>query len=408
MKHAIMTTLVVLTTASCVNFEQAERLLDVRVLGMRTSPAEILFSPIYLTPPAQRPPFFALPSVDVDIEYYAVDPRGGRLQTELKLCPEGQDSSCRLYDPTNDLAELPPDARAEVAAALTPQTFAGDVSFDSAPVGRALPASTTLTITPSVIDFFQPKNAQGEPVPSVFPILPRIVAAVSNDQVDANAQNADVTRERAFKRLPLVLDLTSPDLPLDFQQNLASGLGLTLCGEPLTPDTDYVEGDGSCLYGKSANENPRLNGFRFESSAVQSDLTKDMLYGADVDIALSSTAVVNAGGLLALTPMFEEGTLERYQVISFDIESSKIKLINRVEQLAIEYFVTRGTTTTTSTSLDFGQALGTIWTTPGPCDDAGDEREATCVRTGERDTLVMIVRDQRGGVTWADFTVTYR
>jgi hypothetical protein len=399
-----------LMSTSCVNFEQVERVLDVRVLGMRTEPAEVLFSPFFLTPPEQRPAFLPLPTTEVTTEFYAIDPRGGRITTTIQLCPEGvTDSTCRLYDPSDELATLPPAARDDVTAALAVRDGEATVSNDGQPVGRVLPATNTLSLTPSVIDFLQPKNAQGEPVPSVFPILPRIVVGVENNDAADAERNPDVVAERAFKRLPLVLDLTSNDLPADFRNNLASGLGLTLCNELLTPDTDYVLGDGNCLYGKVANLNPTLRGFRIESSATPDDLTKDMLYGDDVDLGLSSFATVNAGGLIALTPMFAEGALERYQVISFDIESSKIKLINRVEDMALEYFITRGSVSQASTALEFTRSLGSIWTTPGRCpDDADEGRQQRCVRAGERDTLVVIARDQRGGVTWADMTVEYR
>ena len=45
-----------------------------------------------------------LPSVAVQVEVFAFDPRGGDTRLTLQVCPEGAgDSTCRLYDPGEDI-----------------------------------------------------------------------------------------------------------------------------------------------------------------------------------------------------------------------------------------------------------------------------------------------------------------
>src|SRR4051812_10926627 len=51
----------------CTNFPREDRVEDTRVLAIKTEPAEILYSPLFLTPASQRPPGFPLPSVDVNV-----------------------------------------------------------------------------------------------------------------------------------------------------------------------------------------------------------------------------------------------------------------------------------------------------------------------------------------------------
>jgi hypothetical protein len=95
--------------------------------------------------------------------------------------------------------------------------------------------------------------------------------------------------------------------------------------------------------------------------------------------------------------MFAPGAVERYQVLSFDIEASRITILNRVEDLACNWYSTRGPTSNTLTSLQFTrERLGVLWQLP-----------ADAV-SGERDSLVLVVLDQRGGTAVAEVTVTYR
>ncbi len=392
-------------TAGCVDFDLEEQIEDTRVLAIKTEPAEILFSPLYLSPPEQRPPF-PLPTTEVDVEVFAFDPRGGRVVSSMQMCPEGAgDASCRLYDKDfdSDFARLVEPARSEVEGLLEPVVADEVIAVDATPVGRIGPSTFRYTITPGAVDFFQPKDANGQNVPSIFPITPRFAVNVEN--LTARDDGAEVFKERAFKRLPLTLDLTDPSLPQEFLGDLARGLGIALCDgplpEPIDQDGDgvddvFVEGEVDCLHPRVANVNPGFKGFRFESAAVVEEFTAGMLAG-EPDLGLGSLLRVSPGGRIAITPVWDDDVVERYQVISFDIEASRLIILNRVEDIACSWYSTRGTVSSGLTSLQFNNdRLGITWDLP------------TDVAAGDRDSLVLVVLDQRGGTAVGEITVEYR
>jgi hypothetical protein len=382
---------------ACVDFDLEERIEDTRVLAVRHEPAEIMFSPLYLLPAAQRPPF-PLPTTTVQTEVYAYDPRGGQVSLSTQLCPEGTDSSCRLYDKDADLdfVRLNEPVRSEVGALLSPRLV--ELEVDEGTAAGRIGSTFSTDISPGVIDFLQPKNDAGENVPSVFPLLPRFAIEVENKT--QRLEGAEVFRERAFKRLPLSLDLADPSLGPDFTRTLAEGLGVSLCDGPV-PGRDVVadedfEGDAACLHPRGPNVNPGLLGFRLEATDVADELTQGILEG-EPDLGLRSQLRVSPGGVVALTPVWAPGSAERYQVISFDIESSELVVVNRVEDLACTWYSTRGSLSTTLTSLQFNnERLGLVWQLPS---------DAT---SGQEDSLVLVALDQRGGTTVAELHVVYR
>lgn len=390
-----------LSGSGCVNFDLEEQYTDTRILAVKTEPAEILFSPLFLFPAEQRPPF-PLPSTDVDVEIFAFDPRGGeRLSLSTQWCPEdGGDSSCRLYDKDfdEDFARLTGSTRSEVEALLTPEQEEVAIADDVTPVGRVLPATKRYTITPGAIDFFQPKNAAGENVPSIFPLLPRVAIQLENQSQKEGG--AEVFKERAFKRLPLALDLADPTLPRDFLADLSSGLGITLCDGPV-PGPDVVadedfEGTAECYAPRGPNNNPPLKGFRIETVVDEDQLTEGMLEG-EPDLGLGSLVRASRGGTIALTPVWEAGAAERYQILTFDIDTSELVVKNRIEDMACTWYTSRGFISSGVTSLaNTADRLGAIWTLP------------TDVASGDRDSLILVVLDQRGGTAVAEVTVEYR
>lgn len=381
-----------LPSAACTDFDREDRIEDMRVLAVRMDPPEILYSPLFLTPAAQRPPGFPLPTVDVQLEVFAFDPRGGTVRTSVQLCPDGAgDSSCRLYDPTEDLAAEPPEARAQIAALLEPQVTEGDIEADATPVGRVLPATTTWSITPALMDFFIADDSRGNPIPSIFPLLPRVAVEARNLSI---TEDGAVQKERAYKRLPIALDLTSPDLPPEVTADLASGLGITLCAEPIPDEEFALQGRAECLERRLPNHNPGLLGFKFEPDAE--NLTAGYLSGVAPDLGVGSLLRTDPGAAIAITPVFTADAAEQYQVVSFDIEASKIILLNRIEDLACTWYSTRGDLTASLTALQQGDSLGVAWQLPFEAE------------SGERDSLVMVVLDQRGGTAVAEITVEYR
>lgn len=381
-----------LVVGACTNFDREDRIEDMRVLGVRMEPPEILYSPLFLQPAAQRPPGFPLPTVDVDIEVFAFDPRGGTVRTTMQLCPpDAEDNSCRVYDPSEDLAAEPPSARSELAALLTPVVTEGAIAADATPVGRVVPATTTWHVTPPVMDFFINDDEQGNPIPSIFPITPRVVVEAKNlDITDAT----DVQKERAFKRLPISIDLTSPDLPPDVTADLAQGLGITLCNEPISDEEFALQGRAACLERRLPNQNPGLRGFVLEPDPEV--LREGYVSDVEPDLGVGSLLAADPGALIAVTPVLTADASEQYQVISFDIEASKVIVLNRVEDLACTWYSTRGELSASMTALQNRDALGVTWRLPF---DA---------QPGERDSMVLVMLDQRGGTAVGEITVEYR
>ena len=389
---ALVMVALALLVSACTNFDREDRLEDMRVLAVRMDPPEILYSPLFLQPAAQRPPGFSLPTVDVQLEMFAFDPRGGMVRTSVQLCPnDAEDNSCRIYDPASDLAGEPAEARDELAALLTPVVTDSDIAADATPVGRVLPATTTWHITPAVMDFFIDDDERGNPIPSIFPITPRAVVDARNLSI---TDAAEVQKERAFKRLPISIDLTSPELPPEVAADLAEGLGITLCAEPI-PDEEFLQqGRAACLERRLPNHNPGLLGFKIEPDPEL--MTEGYLSDVTPDLGVGSLLRADPGALIAVTPVFTPDASEQYQVISFDIETSKIIVLNRVEDLACTWYSTRGDVSDSMTALQQGDALGVTWRLPF---DAV---------TGERDSMVMVLLDQRGGTAVAEITVLYR
>jgi hypothetical protein len=395
------------STTSCTDFDREDRIEDMRIFAIKTEPAEILYNPFHLTPAATRPPL-PLPPIDVAVEVFAYDPRGGRTSLSVQLCPAGAgDATCRLYNREDDLDQEPASARDELRALLTPQVSEDTIDeteLAEFPAGRVQPSTFNWSFSAPVIDFFIPDSADGTPVPSIFPLLPRVVAIGEN--LDQEAPS--VLKERAFKRIPVALDLTSAALPPEVVDDLASALGVALCAEPI-PEAEFDEqGRADCLLRRTANNNPALAGlFPQEPGDTLPEgtvsFTDDLnATSREQVIVHGSTIGASPGATLQLTPVFGAGnsgvpnSVERYQVISFDIEASKIIILNRVEDLACNWYSTRGELSSTLTAEQFNPSLGITWTLP------------TDAEPGQRDVLVLVVLDQRGGTDVAELTVEYQ
>jgi hypothetical protein len=377
----------------CTDFDREDRIEDTRVLAIEAWPPEILYSPLFLTPAGQRP--FPLPSVDVQVRVRAYDPRGGRTKTTIQLCPEGAgDSTCRLYDPTQDIAKEPAAAQADVRAVLTPRTFDGTIAEDAAPIGRIEPDTFNYTFSPGVIDFLIDDDANGQPIFNVFPALPRFVVEVEN--LDFKDKTDRPYKERAFKRLPVALDLTSPDLPPQVITDIARGLGYDVCtadNDPLD-DEEFEQIEAACLARRVPNTNPAFIGFKLEPDPEE--LTEGYLYGDTPELARGSLLNADPGAVVALTPVLTEGTVERYQVLSFNLEDSKLLLLNREEDFAFNWYSTRGDVSSEFTAIQFNTKLGVTWQLPADAEP------------GERDSLYLVILDQRGGTSFGQVTVQYR
>ncbi len=395
--HLLRAALVIgVGATACLDFPREDRIEDTRILAITTTPAEILYSPLLgLLKPEDRVSV-PLPTFDVEVDVFAYDPRGGRVTTTTQFCPEGVrvrgtgDPTCNRVDPNVFVTAEPEAVRDEVAAVYLPRTTTTDIDLTQTPAGRVPGTGQSYAFTPAVLDSIIANDDDGNPQLNFFPLTPRFVAKVVNED------QGDVSSERAFKRLPLSPDLASPDLPADFRDAVADGLGIRLCDAPVPPDdVEFIEGDAECLFSRGANVNPDLVGF---DVVEDGEVLTDVYTFADTAmVGRESILRADRGAVLAIEPVFRAGTVERYQVIGFDVELSKILLLNRVEDIALSWFSTGGEVSNGLTAVQQSHTLGVTWALPT------DTRES-----GDRDTLVVVVQDQRGGTTVGTITVVYR
>jgi hypothetical protein len=386
--------------ASCAQFDREDRINDLRVLALRTEPAEIMFHPFHgLLPAEQRPPFLPLPTTNVEVDVFAFEPRHGVVETTVSLCPEGQ-GVCYDWDRDAFLLEEPEATRDEVRDVWKTREFTTELDARDVgnPAGQLRNVGFELEFTPAVIDSFIPDVVDEDsglrfPLVSFFPEWPRFIVAAQNPNIPPEI---GVDTERAFKRMPIGIDFSHPDAPPELRDVFVEILGIEFCEERI-PDEDFAEGPWPCLEPRAPNKNPRLLGFDLDDSDNLDELFNEgMRYHTSPDLGRSSLVRAARGGRISLTPVFEPDDVERYQTLKFDIEDQTVFLENRVEDYAAEWRTTDGDVSSDQTGLQFDRRMGITWQLPTDKDP------------GDRDQLMMVVRDQRGGVEWATITVEYR
>ncbi len=377
----------------CADFDRQDRIEDTRILAIRTDPPEVKFSPLYsLLPADQRPPGFALPAPgEIEVEAFAFDPRGGELTTTMQFCPDNAgDASClEGWDPTSRYEDLEGAVRDSVEALYTVQER--DVSLDeeaiaASPQGRLPDARYTFDFDTAALD----EVVRGRL--SIFALTPRFVFQVDNRTV-INADGA--SRERAFKRIPFGIDFADPTFPAEIRDTVLTGIGTKLCepGEGVDAE-DFKEETVDCLAALPPNQNPVLVGFNLFDSPLQSGVRT----GDTADILPDAVLSAARGTQLSLEPVFTADTVEKYQVFSFDVETNDLIIINRFEDLALSWYTTAGDISPATGSVQFGANLTGTWTLPSvEAADAGDVV-----------TVVLVIRDQRGGVDYARVKVELR
>lgn len=379
---------------ACSGFDREDRIEDLRILAVRADPPEILYSPLYaLTTPETRPPGLPLQSVDMELEVFAFEPRGGLVRTQVNLCPAGE-GACIDFDTDSLLAGKTSETQAELKAVYMPPAVENEPSpQQSDPSGRIPSLKWQFSFTPAVIDSLVPKTEEGLPTLSFFPTFPRLAVDIESPSHD------DVARETAFKRISTGVDLWDPSLPPDFRAGIANGLGIQLCDTSI-PDEDFVEGPAPCLEPRAPNRNPTLLGFYL--SGEEDEPEDGMRFvpiseQSTLDIGPRSSIRASRGSSIRIEPVFAEGDNERYQAFRFNIEDSTLEIENRREDFVGNWYTTGGSLSLGLTTVIFYDDLSSVWNLP----TAG-------VEPGDQDTLVAVFLDQRGGTAVGEIRVTYR
>jgi hypothetical protein len=398
MRRLLLPLLLLATAAGCADFDLQERIEDLRILGVRAEPAEVQYAAAHvLFGPEQRPPVFPTTNLDIDVEVLAFDPRGGPIDARVQLCPQGN-GACETFDNEAFADRQPESTHGDVEAAFEPFEHDVVLDLDADASGRIPGLRFNLPLRAGAIDALIPDN-RGQPIPQFFPLNPRIGMTIVNESIPPLEEDGDraVFREIAFKRVPVGLNFGDPTLPPEVRGIFGQILGVEFCAEPI-PEEDYVDGElAECFDPRPANQNPDFIGLQIvpEGEAFPEGLLED----EPLDLAPRGARLsVAAGATLSVNPVFAAGVRERYQVMKFLVEESTLEIENRLEDLVVTWYSTRGDLADPQRDLLFERHLGQTWTFPDPA----------VVEPGDEDTLVGVVRDQRGGTSFTTLTVVYR
>ncbi len=411
-----------LPVLACEQLDSVTLLHDLRVLAIKTEPAELKLPASYFVRTPGMPPGAGLQEWDVDVTVYAFDPRGGLVRTHLFLCPEYRnDPACLDQDPRQEIPEdAEPLVAAELAAVFGGQfreaSTADPVSDPAALVGDGM---YRFHFSSAVIDSLI-GGANGVAQLSLAPLLPRFAIDIESSPGEG------VDREIAFKRLPLSLDFSDPRLPAETVGALLGFSGTTACGAEGLPEP-FEQGPAPCFQDLGANHNPVLLGFDLvdtEAEALAIEAGEEIpavRFGWDPQLGTRPVLRVQPGAVLDIRPVFAPGTMEPYQVFTLDPESQTTGVENRYEDFVCNWVVTRGEVSQQTTSTEPGAGGGGGGSGGGGPGGGGspfgedltslDGRwelpDSDLVNAGERDALVMVVKDQRGGVAIGQITVEY-
>jgi hypothetical protein len=295
-----------LVLAGCAQFDREDQIQDLRILGARTEPAEIMYSPLLLM--GAEAPF----EVPVHVEVYAFDPRGGLVTTTLGF-------------ETDDGTQIDNFAS---------NTFTTSAAEEPAGAIEGLSFETVFTA-----DHLRAAVA----APSLFPSTPKITVDVENPE------QSEIRSESAFKRLPLNVDLGDPNLPAQLKQAMTEPLGITLCDQA---PAELIEGIADCYAPRAANVNPNLVGI--DVDGVRYDPTKPIQ--------------VEAGQVLDVVPVVED--VEMYQVMIRDPQTSVIHVENKRENISCNWYATSGDPSDAQTTSDDLSITWTLPESPPNARDA--------------------------------------
>jgi len=446
---------------ACGGLDDVTSLHDLRILAVKTEPAEIKLPAVYaLVDPASRPPGFPLPQWDVAVTVYAYDPRGGEVTTSIFMCPESTaDPACFTFDPAATIAAAADDtARAQLETVYQPHRYQETLADPAQnPAGPIANNRHAFDMSTAVIDSLLWKGDQAANL-VLSPLLPRFVVQVDNSKVSG------INHERAYKRLPMSLDYRDPMLPPQLLTTMLRSASTTVCHQQPDP---FVEGAADCFYDFGANTNPVLVGFDlFDPDAEQAARDRGeeippIRFADDPQLGTHPVLLVEKGATLHIRPVFKPSSMEPYQVfvaqtdlqgggfgVSFGsgggggggpdgegnnaaTSSVKLSLENRYEDFVCDWYATAGNVPRQTTSTSPGEggprgggggfgmegrsSLDADWELPGAAASGnggpfgfGNNDANTSTNSSGRDALILVVQDQRGGVAVGEITVEYQ
>ncbi len=398
----------------CMDFDKPEEIKDLRILGVKVEPPEILTS---FTHYSNRLDIEGVPVLNffeessAQVEVIAFDPREGDIKLTTQMCPTSNGRVCEEFDYGDLLADFEPQPENQegLEAFFAPRIFQIKRPVIDDQLGEIPDLSFELFFDRHVIDTIYDTTQDGltlEPV-DYLDVLLQSYANLSL-RIENNTQE-EVTSELARKLIPIAVDTDNfllrsiLETQLDGAQsviNLVFPNG-QFCDVP-TDRSTIEEGETTCLYPRVQNQNPQLIGF--EQLEEEDDpreksfeeKNEQPVFQAET-ATLPRTASIEAarGETIILRPVFADGAIENYQTFTFDPNTNQLSIVNRFEDFAASLYVSGGSPESDLMAPQFDGNLDFTWLLR---EDA---------EPGDTESLVVVVRDQRGGLDYGRITVTY-
>ena len=367
-----------ISLSACVDLDSKGEVKDLRILGVALDPPEIVYSAFMAFPAAQRPPMPTPPTI-IQARVLAADPHN--LDTPVlfstKICPENNGSTCRNYEIPADIGDTERDAqdlRDVLADMITPQ----QQSIDPGDMGLLDANLASFTIAERAIEYMLPHSPDGA-ASVFFQDYARVITY-------AESQN---TREVAYRLLPMNvnfdLSFLPPDVGAQIRDQFSNALGIDIC----TPEQALEEAP-DCLKPRQANQNPIIEAVRYSLDAEHPQYDADGEDTREIGHVVDGPVVMQAGQEINIWPVLNRGHLEPYQIFEINLQESTLQLSNYREDMAVSWYASRGGVSPSLTPLPITQDgdLSASYSYP--------EKDIP-----EQVTIYMVVRDQRGGMTWA-------
>lgn len=341
---------------------------DLRVLAIKAIPPEIFVDPMAPT------------SVDMEFSALVVDPRGGTIHYDWSFCPVESNLACLNYDTKKAEVDDPlmtlalDDMRAIELVGNVPEkvsTQSTDWWTERGTWPYDIP-NFAFTAPANLYSYHLMNNWLG----AVLGAWPSAILEVQN-------QGESI---RAAKRISVgALDLR------ELAQQFAETVGQTVCPQGVTP-----EDLPGCIpiEDRVPNTNPVFS--RIQIANMQNGSGKNFV---DTQIGdpgeVAGLVWVQPGASIRIRPEFTPESFETFQVLKIDLDTERIEVANRIEEISVSWFCSLGRLSDDMTWPKHTKTLDNEYTAP----------TAVPVQAGGRASVWLVARDQRGGVAWMSLEI---
>jgi hypothetical protein len=314
---------------------------DLRILAVAADPPELLYDRASGSFDSEAVTFTAL----------VADPRGGAMNVRWSFCPVESNSACADWEAKRDAA---PEPLRPMLETLRKLALAGAARPIEGERGGFSVDPFAVRPDPLLIDYH--------------------LAASGLGMGNGGWSSAEITVETGAEALTALkrVVLAPRDLA-QWNPELRQHAGFQVCDGVATTD------DCLAVPARQPNRNPQI-------AAMEVARSKR----ADAPFTVEPLPLkVRAGEELRLRPLLAPDAQERFFVIDAAFQDHRLQVVEKQEEAVISWFATAGELEDEHTSAPLTKTLDNLLTI--------DKTAAA----GERISLWMVVRDQRGGVGWS-------